>query len=353
MAKMTKWLLMAGLAVSGCSLPRPGPSISEITDNESGLPIVSVTLWNEGNDPAPPVPETSTADWLIGAPPYAADRVLPGDQLSVLIVESSSNGAFLQTLSSPLLLEGLVVEEDGTVHLPYAGTVRVEGHTPSEIAVAVAAEIDRILYRPQVQVSRVGPSRHAVTVVGENGGTSFELGVNRDSLVDALLVSGMPLSDDATYEVEVRRADRKARIPYRLVLQDPRYDVPLRPGDVVRLVRSNTYFTVLGSVGDGRLFNLPSEGRNLLQALGMARGLEGNTADPRGVFVFRRNKAGDAVIYHMDMSRPGDIFAGNEFPVRDGDVIYVSYAPFAQTQKVLRAISGTLSMGGAAAQISR
>lgn len=349
------WLLpiVIGLTVSGCSLPRRGPSISEITDPESGVPIVSISQVIGFADAKSTYGNVTVPDWYFTAPRFSVDALRPGDRLNVIIAESSSNGEFLQTLSVPFTVEGVVIEEDGTIRLPYAGGVFVEGRTPSQVASVITTKIDSVLYRPQVQVTRSGSSGRVVTFMGEDGGRSVELGSDLNSLVDVVLSSDAPVRTDTNYLVELRRFNKTAVVPYELLLADPTYDVPLEPGDVVRLTSVVSRFTILGSVGDEKLVNLPPEGLNLMEALATAGGLAGEVADPRGIFVFRKNSDGNAVIYHMNMSQPSEIFAGKDFRVIDGDTIYVSYAPFTQTQKILRAISGTIGVGGSAAQITQ
>lgn len=346
-------LLMMGLVISGCSLPRPGPSISEVTSLENGLPIVSITEWTEGFDDTLAAGGPVLPEWYFAAPRYSVDGLRPGDQVRVLIAESSSNGEFLQSLSAPLIVEGVTIEEDGTIRLPYAGRVAVAGRTPSEAASVIAGRIDNILYRPQVQVTRSASASRAVTFVGEEGGESVELGSDLDSLLDVVLSADAPIRNDADYLVELRRAGQRAVVPLELLLENPEYDAPLRPGDVVRLTRSVSQFTILGSIGEEKLVPLPRQGLSLVQALATAGGLDGNIADPSGIFLFRKVAEGQPIIYRLDMSDPAAIFAGNEFPVRNNDVIYVSYAPFTQTQKILRAISGTIGVGSSAAQITR
>ncbi|WP_265569764.1 polysaccharide biosynthesis/export family protein [Sphingomicrobium nitratireducens] len=349
-------LLMAILLLGGCAVPRTGPSFGEVTNSDSGLVILPVSTVLEADGQAAVSPQLPA--WFDAAPAYASDRLGPGDELRILIAESASNGAFLQTLAAPLTLDGVRVEEDGSIRVAYAGTLDVEGLSASQAAARIAGRLDSILYRPQVQVSLTGSDRRTVTVVGDAGGEQVTLSSGRDSLATVIAASRTALKEDATYAVELRRGDERVSLPYDLVMGDPAYDVALAPGDVVRLARTVSQITVLGSVGRGQLVTLPAGGLSLVQALGAAGGLDGNAADPKGIFLFRPGH-GDATapvapaIYHMDMRNPLDIVAGSEFALRDGDVVYVSYTSFAQTQKVLRAISGTISVGGSVAQIAR
>ena len=48
------------------------------------------------------------------------------------------------------------------------------------------------------------------------------------------------------------------------------------------------------------------------------------------------------MVYVLDLTRPNGMFMARDFAVRDDDTLYVTEAPFAQWNKVISALTGTL-----------
>ena len=83
------------------------------------------------NFPYAPI-ERSAADGLIGV----------GDQVSITVFESGSGGLFLPreggTRSGNFVtIPTQQISKDGTLEMPYAGTLRVVGSTPHAVSAAI------------------------------------------------------------------------------------------------------------------------------------------------------------------------------------------------------------------------
>jgi polysaccharide biosynthesis/export protein len=152
------------------------------------------------------------------------------------------------------------------------------------------------------------------------------------------------------------REGRALRVPMEAVLDDPREDVFMRPGDVVTLVREPQSFTIGGATA--RTAMLPFEAMHLTldEALAKGGGLADDRANPAAVFVVRfeteavadalpqtrgvvRQPGGVPTIYNLDMRDPSALFLARRFPVRNKDIIYVSNAPLADVEKVFNLIN--------------
>ena len=93
-----------------------------------------------------------------------------------------------------------------------------------------------------------------------------------------------------------------------------------------------------------------------LEAIARVGGLNANTADPTGVFVFRNEPEAIAnqvlarndlvgaqrMVYVLDLTQPNGVFLARDFVIRDGDTVYVTEAPFVQWNKTVSALTGTL-----------
>ncbi|WP_338241705.1 polysaccharide biosynthesis/export family protein [Aurantiacibacter hainanensis] len=349
-------LALGATLLAGCAIPRGGPSITEIVDQEeTNIPVVPITQWRADEALAPPAGIVPDEFSLAGSTDF--EELRSGDILNVTISEAGGDGTFPVTLAGPVTIEGISVASDGAVTLPFAGRVDASGLTTAELTTAIRQRIDRQLFRPQVYVTRIGSTGRSVTVMGDvTQGGAVELTPQTSSLAAVIGAAGIAREEGAEYVVQVHRDGATAEIGLDTLFSDPTYDIPLQPGDVISLRRDSRFYIIMGSVGDAARVPLPRQDYMLMDALGSARGLEERTADPTGVFVFRRDaRLSDGeprdVVYRMDMSDPVNIFAATDFPLRPGDVVYVSYASFTQTDKVLRAISGVSSLASSATRV--
>ncbi len=358
MKRLMRTMLVAisvGL-LGACALPKGGPSTAEVVESgRTEALLVPITQW-QGNvaDPAASalVPEiftaTRTADF---------QTLRSGDILNVTISEAAGNGSFPQTIMAPVTVENVEIADDGAVTLPFAGRVQASGLTVAELTTNIRRQLVRQLFRPEIYVTRTGSTSRSVTVTGDvASGGALELTPQTSNLSAVVGSAGLVREEGAEYVVEVHRDGATAEIGLDALYSNPSYNIALMPGDVISLRRDSRFYIIMGAVGEAARVPLPRDGYMLMDALGNARGLEDATADPTGVFVFRRaasvaNDAGQDVIYRMDMSEPSNIFAATSFPLVPGDIVYVSFAPFNQTQKVLRAISGVSSLASSATRI--
>jgi len=146
---------------------------------------------------------------------------------------------------------------------------------------------------------------------------------------------------------------------------DPRNNVALRSGDALIAERDRRIFTALGSVGRQATVQFPSRELSAARAMGSVGGLLDATADPTGVFVFRReppeiaakvvpSRTGSGsvgagagrIAYLIDLTRPGGMYLAREFMMRDGDTLYVTSAPFTAWMKVLQSVAPFVTFGG-------
>ncbi|MHA7821018.1 MAG: polysaccharide biosynthesis/export family protein [Erythrobacter sp.] len=346
---------LSGL-LAGCALPRGGPSASEIVAAQGpDMAVVPITSWQA--DPAGLAPLAIIPDGFTAGADADFESLRRGDVLTVTISEAGGDGSFPVTLSAPATIDGVSIAGDGSVTLPFAGRVEAAGLTTAELTARIRQQIARKLYRPEVVVTRTGSTSRSVTVLGDvSAGGAVELTPQSDSLAAIIGAAGIAREEGAEYVVQVHRDDATAEIGLDTLFADPAYDIALSPGDVISLRRDSRFYIIMGSVGSPARVPLPRQDYMLMDALGNARGLEDRLADPTGVFVFRRDGLVDAgeprdVVYRMNMRDPANIFAAGEFPLRPGDVVYVSNAPFTQTDKVLRAISGVSSLANTATRI--
>ena len=87
--------------------------------------------------------------------------------------------------------------------------------------------------------------------------------------------------------VQITRGEQVLALPLDKVIQSPRENVPLAPGDVVTVMFQPLSFTALGATGQNAEIAFEAQGISLAQALARAGGVQDVRSDARGVFVFR------------------------------------------------------------------
>ena len=101
---------------------------------------------------------------------------------------------------------------------------------------------------------------------------------------------GVALVPDVA-QIKIERGGRTGRVWLQDLYDNPRYDIALRAGDRIIVEEDRRSFTALGATtGQARVpFN--KRDMSALEAIATAGGLDGRTANPTGVFVFRDEPA--------------------------------------------------------------
>jgi polysaccharide export outer membrane protein len=283
------------------------------------------------------------------APPAALFGSTTGGNLA------SADGTTL-SVSRPSALPEQVVGTEGTIRVPFAGSIAAAGRTTDAIATEIRSRLIGKAHDPQVVVRLVRNATSNVTVVGEvTNSLRMPLTAKGERLLDALASAGGVRQPVGKMTIQVTRADKVEAMPLEAVIKDPRQNIRLQADDVVTLLFQPYSFTVLGAARINQEIPFEGTGLTLSQALGRMGGLDDQRANPKGVFIFRfedpkifegsgspvaTTKDGKIpVIYRVNMRDPTTLFVAQSFPIEDKDVIYVSNAPLADFAKFLQAVS--------------
>jgi polysaccharide export outer membrane protein len=259
--------------------------------------------------------------------------------------------------SSTLSQPGQVVDENGLITVPFAGSIEAAGRTPSEIERDIVSRLRGKAHLPQALVRLVRNQATNVTVVGEvaNSGR-IPLTPKGERVLDVLAGAGGVKHPVSKTMIQVARGNRIASMPLEALIRDPRQNVIVQPNDVVTALFQPYSFTAFGATGNNNELPFEATGITLAQAMGRAGGLRDERADVRGVFIFRLEEPSllgsqipanarltpDGklpVIYRLDLKDPASFFAAQRFQVRNKDILYVSKAPLADLQKFMNMVS--------------
>lgn len=214
---------------------------------------------------------------------YSDAKIMPGDAISIA------------TYGAPELStgthepNGVKVGAQGEIVLPYLGTVRLAGLTPSEASLYLARQLKEkgILVEPQVSVAIMDSPTKVVTVLGEVEKPSPVPAFGQLRLMDVISACGgfTPL---ASHTITIRRPDDPNAITVQLGT-DPKStaqsNIPLMPGDTVIVPRVGNVY-IVGQVTRPQAIPLSSNTPiTVVRAISMAGGLKYGAALSRAMVV--------------------------------------------------------------------
>ncbi|MEL6584552.1 MAG: polysaccharide biosynthesis/export family protein [Pseudomonadota bacterium] len=327
-------LSIALLALAACDTHFPVTERGQANVEEDNVTIVALTPATINAFNALPAP-----NGFSGAPtPEDVEyRVGTGDVISVIVWDHPE----LTIPAGPersAVDSGAIVRSDGTMFFPYVGSINAAGRTTGEIRSDLSRQLSRFIPSPQVEVRIVRFGSQRITVAGavETPG-SIVLQDLPLALVDAIRQSGGLTEQANPREITLQRGAQRFDINYDRFLEegDTLQNPILRDGDIVRIPQiqsQNAY--LLGQVRQPGLIPLGQDPVTLTQAVTQQGGINENEADTRGVFIFR-SEGSETVVAQLDVSSPIAYLLGNQFILRDQDVVYVTTAPIDRWNAVI------------------
>ncbi len=291
-----------------------------------------------------------------------------GDTLTVTIFEAAGGGLFSQPVTDPkqtgshtAVLPPQIVQRDGSVTVPYAGRVAVDGKTTHQIEREIVKSLTGKAIEPQVVVALSRNIASSVTLNGESvQGARIPLHVGGDRLLDIIAdAGGLKTPANQTF-LELTRDGQTLRVPFQTLLNDPKQNIYARPDDTLTVIRYPLSFTSVGATGSNAVVPFDAVGISLAEAIGKTAGLTDGRADPEGVFVFRyepsdivrdfpgltpQQAALDLVpmVYVLNMRDPRSLFLARKFSMHDKDIVYVSNSPYIEIGKVIGVFNAFLA----------
>lgn len=350
-----------GLAISGCQvIPGDGPWMNDASSRSTeALPfdVIDLTPTTVVAYRAPANTERPSSTSNLSAGGRVA--VAPGDVLRVRIFEPYE-GSIFPTVQRPGADFGPQrVTDEGTIAVPFAGTVQVSGLDLAQIERRIATQLGNRAQEPQVIVEFIADRTHTVMVSGDvrnpgrvsvlEGVRSVVEAINRAGGLNGGGTSGALASQ---FQVTVRRRGEVIlTAQYSDLLNGG--DIGLQKGDEIVVRPNSQVYTVLGAVLKAGNVEVTKPNLTLLEALGQVGGLSDERANKTGVFVFRMgdlqsNPAVRARVFRLDLNQPVSIFVAQQFGIQPRDVVYVTNAPLYEYNKVLTAIYRTFSIVGIA-----
>lgn len=365
-----RWMAAAALCVGLAScdlLPSDGPNANNMLAHASenrkadpasvmrfALVTIDARIARDAEQYYQPVLPTVPAAFQR---PGAFGRAGVGDVLQVTIWEASDTGVFAgkDRKASDVTVR---VDVDGTIALPYAGRFMVRGRRLSDIEKDIVSRLEGKAVDPQATVLVVQNVSSSASVQGEvTKPGPYPLDRTDQRVLDMIALAGGTKYPPYETSLRLTRGQSTMSMQMQDLVERPEvFNVPVAAGDALLVVRKPQKFVALGAVlqpGEQIFRRLPL---NLTDALGQSVGLESSRADAKGVYLFRREPVDLArrygvqllaedretvpIVYQLNLKDPQSFFAMNAFPVRPGDILYVSQAPLADAAKFFQILSG-------------
>lgn len=343
------------MSLAGCGiLPTTGPNSGTIQDqakHEPGnvtLTVVTPALASQlaslsaANTKA--TADHTVADLQSFTPPSPVS-LLPGDVVSLTLwttpmTTTSDSTNAQQAALSKTGLGNYTVDEAGDLILPYAGTVNVDGNSLATAERRISNRYANLgqFNEAQVSITMQTNNRQYVIVTGsannpviinwQTGGLTLSEAITKAGSYKEFgnAVNGRDLK---TNSVTVERANRKYQLPMELALES---DIQLRPGDSVILGhREDTRIQCLGGGWDKDTTETYEYTPTLAEVVADGGGLSLNAAQGEAVYVLANDHK---TIYQIPWDTLAGLRASQQFPVENGDVVYISTSPSVTFQQI-------------------
>lgn len=360
--------------LSACSIV-PGqrmvtpPTVAETGGEYSSEPArnvqvpitdINLKLIRSMNDQAAQHPISDRTAALFGTPtPY---RVGPGDVLQITVWDHPELAAALGQPTPSTRTDdaapGFVVDEQGNVQFPYAGTVHVAGDSVAQIQRKIVSRISKVFKGPEVTV-RVASFRATEVFIDGDVAKPGSVQINDIpmTLTEAIGRSGgftgaadqsrvTLVRDGKRYPISFVELERGGHSPSEIVL---------RPGDMVHVgSREENGVYVMGEVNKPATIMPMRDGRlTLAEALSQAGSLNPGTSQAKQLFVIRGSTSSDPQIYHLDATSPVSMVLANQFELQPKDVVYVDNGALVKFNRVLSLFLPAINAGLTAAIVTK
>lgn len=253
-----------------------------------------------------------------------------------------------------------MVDSDGRINIPFAGSIAAAGRTPQQVAREIDNRLVGKAHQPQAIVRLSRNATATVAVVGDVVSSArIPLTAKGERVLDVLAGAGGVKQPVNKTTIRITRGAKTVAMPLEGIIRDPKQNIILQSDDIITVMYQPYSFVALGAIGRNEEVPMEATGINLTQALARVAGLQDARADVKGVFLFRLETPGNVppyeedkvgltadgkipVIYRINMKDPATFFLAQNFQIRDKDVLYVSNAPLADFQKFVGVISSTV-----------
>jgi len=280
-----------------------------------------------------------------------------GDVIEITIFEAQAGGLFIpdDAGSRPgnyITLPKQTIDRDGMINVPYAGAIKAAGRPVSEVQTDIQKRLANRAIEPQVVITTTLSRSSNISILGDvNSPAQLEISPAGEKVLDIIArAGGLNAPGFETY-VTVERNNRQATVLFRTLIDNPKENIYVRPGDTLYVNRERRTYLLFGASQQAGRMDFADSNLTMGEAIAKGGGLLDARADPSQVFLYRQVDRKSLVAAGVDVSRfQGDIiptvfkanlrdpaifFAIQEFKMKDKDIIYVSNADSVELTKFM------------------
>jgi polysaccharide export outer membrane protein len=363
---MTLLLSACGLSpgqrmITPAALPDTGGEYSTEAEQQIQIPItdINLSLVRKMKGQTTDLSQQTVGLFSNKPPVY---KIGPGDVMQITVWDHPELAAALGqpqasgNKNDPGL--GFLVDADGNIQFPYAGTLHVGGKDATTVQKELYKKLSVVYSKPEVTV-RVSSFRSSqVYVDGEVHAPgpaqindipmSLTEAINRTGGFTANADQGRLelVRNGVTYDLNMPDLIKRGRAPTSIYLQ---------PGDMLRVpAREENGIYLMGEVNKPATILPMRDGKlSLSEALSQAGSFNPNTADAKQTFVIRNSTSDKPEIYHLDTTSPVSMLLANQFELQPKDVVYVDNNSLVRFNRVLTLLLPAINAGVTAALLAK
>ena len=366
-------LLALGLAalLAGCAgFPRGAGLQREVLGTEASrsdpakapfavAPVVRANLAQYARWPAVGEP---SLPW-IGRVKQPGNRIIAaGDTLAISLWSTENNGLLTANDQRFVTLQPVRVAADGTVVLPYAGSLRVAGMSVEHARARIEEAYVAVTPSAQVQLALTEGRLSTVSLVGGVASPGQYPLADRDVTVLELIAQGGGVPPGLENpQIRLQRGGRLYGTSMARLLARPELNTTLEGGDKIHVEADRRYFLSLGAAGREAQVRFPQDELTALDALSLIGGLSDARANARGILILRRYPEKSVgtpdgppqprMIFTIDLTSADGLFSAGQFRIRPGDLVYVTESALTGTRTVISLIGTAFGLANQAEAI--
>jgi polysaccharide biosynthesis/export protein len=286
-----------------------------------------------------------------------------GDVLTVSIFEAAAGGLFIPIEAGVrpgnfVTLPNQPIDTHGNITIPFAGAIRANGRTASEVSREIVDAIKNRAIEPQAVVALATQNTSLITVIGEvNAGSNFSptgrvpAQPAGEHLLDVITRAGGLKDQGQNTWVVLERKGRRAAAPFGALIYEPGNNIWAWPGDTIYLYQEPQTFLAFGASGTQGQIPFNQWRISLAEAVGLAGGLLDVQSNAGSVYLYRRESREVAqklgvdpskydgptvpIIYSVSLKDPGGYFLATKMQMHNKDIMFAANAQSVEVSKFL------------------
>ncbi|WP_298858742.1 polysaccharide biosynthesis/export family protein [uncultured Sulfitobacter sp.] len=363
MIRLPKYILCIALvaALSACgTLPRGAAIQAEITRGadqpEADFAVYPVSKAFLPSVAAWPSTGERHYSWIGHSHGSNAQIIRPGDMLNVIIWDSAENSLLMAPGQRSVDLSNMRVASNGTIFIPYVGTVRVADRSPDNARQTLQRQLETIAPGAQVQLSMSEGRTNSIDIVGGvRSPGNIKMPDQNFSVLAAISAAGGVEAALTNPRVKLVRGHKTYRTSLNRLQDNPKLDTRLVGGDQLIVENDKRYFLSLGAAGAESQFPFNRDQISALDALSLIGGVDDNRANPKGVLILREYPASalDAgqrgprqqrVVFTIDLTTSDGLFSARNFFINSGDLVLATESPVSSARVVVGLIGSAFGL---------